>query len=45
VTVCHEQGDEALLTFAFDEVLARVEEQGDLFAPALSAKQQLPHIG
>jgi bifunctional non-homologous end joining protein LigD len=44
VTACHDHGDESLLTFAYDEVLARVDKQGDLFAPALSATQQLPHI-
>ena len=44
MTTCHDQGDEALLTFLYDEVLARVDEQGDLFASALSAKQQLPNI-
>jgi bifunctional non-homologous end joining protein LigD len=44
VTECHEQGDEAVLTFAFDEVLRRADEQGDLFAPALSATQHLPSL-
>jgi bifunctional non-homologous end joining protein LigD len=44
VAACHDHGDEALLTFAYDEVLARVDEEGDLFAPALSATQQLPNI-
>ena len=45
VTACHDQADESVLTFAYDEVLARVDEQGDLFAPALSVTQQLPNIG
>jgi len=45
VTACHDQADESLLTFAYDEVLARVDEQGDLFAAALSVKQELPNIG
>jgi len=45
VTACHDQADESLLTFAYDEVLARVDEQGDLFAAALSVKQRLPNIG
>jgi bifunctional non-homologous end joining protein LigD len=45
VAACHDQADESLLTFAYDEVLARVDERGDLFAPALSVKQQLPNIG
>ncbi|MGO9909409.1 MAG: DNA ligase D [Solirubrobacteraceae bacterium] len=44
VAACHDRGEEALLTFEYDEVLARVDEQGDLFAPALSATQQLPNI-
>jgi bifunctional non-homologous end joining protein LigD len=45
VAACHDQADESLLTFAYDEVLARVDERGDLFAPALSVKQQLPNLG
>jgi bifunctional non-homologous end joining protein LigD len=44
VAACHDRGEEALLTFAYDEVLARVDKQGDLFAPALSVTQQLPNI-
>jgi bifunctional non-homologous end joining protein LigD len=44
VADCREQGDETLLTFAADELLARVAEQGDVFAPVLSAKQQLPSL-
>jgi bifunctional non-homologous end joining protein LigD len=44
VTDCHERGDEAVLTFEYDEVLRRADEQGDEFAPALSAKQQLPSM-
>ena len=44
VAACRDEGDEALLTFTYDEVLARVDEQGDLFAPALSIKQQLPNV-
>ena len=41
---CREQGDETLLTFVADELLARVAEQGDVFAPVLSVKQQLPSL-
>ena len=41
---CREQGDDALLMFEADELLARVEDQGDLFAPVLSVKQQLPAL-
>jgi bifunctional non-homologous end joining protein LigD len=44
VAACREQRDETLLTFEAHELLARVEEQGDLFAPALSATQQLPSL-
>lgn len=44
VSACQKRRDETLLTFAYDEVLKRVEEQGDLFAPALSVKQQLPSM-
>jgi bifunctional non-homologous end joining protein LigD len=42
VADCRERGDEALLTFATDEVLARASEQGDLFAAVVSLKQELP---
>ncbi|HTU86614.1 MAG TPA: DNA ligase D [Solirubrobacteraceae bacterium] len=42
VRACHDSRDEALLTFAYDEVLTRARDQGDLFAPAISATQQLP---
>jgi bifunctional non-homologous end joining protein LigD len=42
VTACHDQGDDALLTFDYEDVLGRADAHGDLFAPALSAKQQLP---
>jgi bifunctional non-homologous end joining protein LigD len=44
VADCRERGDETLLTFEFDQLLARVEDQGDLFAPVLSVKQQLPAL-
>ena len=44
VAACREQRDEGVITFEADEVLTRVEEQGDLFAPALSVKQQLPAL-
>jgi bifunctional non-homologous end joining protein LigD len=30
------------LTFKTDDVLARVKEKGDLFAPVLKLKQRLP---
>ena len=44
VAACREQRDERVLTFEADEVLTRVEDQGDLFAPVLSVKQQLPAL-
>jgi bifunctional non-homologous end joining protein LigD len=36
--------DVGLLTFVSDEVLRRVERQGDLFAPVLKLKQKLPKL-
>jgi bifunctional non-homologous end joining protein LigD len=44
VKVCHERRDEALLTFEAHELLARAEDQGDLFAPALTVHQDLPTL-
>jgi hypothetical protein len=32
------------LTFEFHEVLARAEEQGDLFADVLGLRQALPNL-
>jgi bifunctional non-homologous end joining protein LigD len=37
-----ERGDPDLLVFTAEDVLRRVEEQGDLFAPVVSLKQRLP---
>jgi len=37
-----DKGDPALLTFEAPQVLERVAEQGDLFAPVLSLVQRLP---
>jgi bifunctional non-homologous end joining protein LigD len=37
-----EEGDADALVFEADDVLARVEEHGDLFAPVAELKQQLP---
>jgi bifunctional non-homologous end joining protein LigD len=45
VTRCREAGDEQLLTFDVDQVLARVADQGDLFAPVLSLTQEFPALG
>jgi bifunctional non-homologous end joining protein LigD len=44
VARCWESGDEQLLTFEVDQVLERVEAQGDLFAPVESLKQELPAL-
>jgi bifunctional non-homologous end joining protein LigD len=44
VAECREQGDETRLTFEAEELVARVAEQGDLFAPVLSVSQQLPAL-
>jgi hypothetical protein len=33
-----------VLTFESEQVLARVEEQGDLFAPVVSLVQELPAL-
>jgi bifunctional non-homologous end joining protein LigD len=33
---------DGLAQFRYDEVLARVEEHGDLFAPVLELRQELP---
>ncbi|MBV8955464.1 MAG: DNA ligase D, partial [Solirubrobacterales bacterium] len=37
-------GDPERLSFDTDDVLARVAEQGDLFAPLLTVKQELPAV-
>ncbi len=44
VELCHERGDERELTFEADELLTRASEQGDLFATAVSVKQELPAL-
>jgi bifunctional non-homologous end joining protein LigD len=44
VRACHEAGDPELLVFDTEQVLARVAERGDLFAPALSEVQALPSL-
>jgi bifunctional non-homologous end joining protein LigD len=33
------------LTFEYTDVLSRVERDGDLFAPVLAVKQELPQFG
>jgi bifunctional non-homologous end joining protein LigD len=42
---CLDDGDGALLVFDTEQVLRRLEESGDLFAPLLSLKQELPRLG
>ena len=41
---CRRKGDASLLVFESDDVLKRVEESGDLFAPVLKLKQKLPTL-
>jgi bifunctional non-homologous end joining protein LigD len=42
VRVALDAGDAERLTFDIDDVLARVEDQGDLFAEVLTLVQRLP---
>jgi bifunctional non-homologous end joining protein LigD len=39
-----EAGDADALVFEADDVLARVEEHGDLFAPVAEQEQELPEL-
>ena len=45
VTRAHQRRDPELLTFETDQVLERAASDGDIFAPLLSVKQELPGIG
>jgi len=45
VSDCRSSADPELLTFDTDDVRRRVEEQGDLFAELVAAKQKLPPLG
>jgi bifunctional non-homologous end joining protein LigD len=45
VSRCREVGSDDVLTFEYDQVLERVRDQGDLFAPVLSLAQELPALG
>jgi bifunctional non-homologous end joining protein LigD len=45
VESCRREEDPELLVFDTEDVLARVERNGDLFAPVESLKQRLPDIG
>jgi bifunctional non-homologous end joining protein LigD len=42
VRACRDAGDPGLLVFETEQVLARVQDQGDLFAEVLTLTQQLP---
>jgi bifunctional non-homologous end joining protein LigD len=42
---CHREREPELLTFDTEDVLARVDQHGDLFAPVESLKQRLPDVG
>jgi bifunctional non-homologous end joining protein LigD len=44
VRACREAADPDLLVFEAGQVLERVEEQGDLFAPVASLAQELPRL-
>lgn len=45
VRSAHAAGQPELLSFETDQVLARIESLGDLFAPLTSLKQKLPPLG
>jgi bifunctional non-homologous end joining protein LigD len=44
VEAAYDAGDKAMVTFEAPEVLERVAELGDLFAPALTLRQDLPKL-
>jgi bifunctional non-homologous end joining protein LigD len=44
VEECARKGDPRLLVFETTDVLARVDEMGDLFEPVLTLKQKLPEL-
>jgi bifunctional non-homologous end joining protein LigD len=44
VELCAENGDAESLVFEAGDVLARIEEDGDLFAPILELRQKLPEL-
>jgi bifunctional non-homologous end joining protein LigD len=45
VEACEASGDPDDLVFLTDDVVARVERDGDLFAPLLSLQQDVPQLG
>jgi bifunctional non-homologous end joining protein LigD len=44
ISACREADNPDLLSFETEQVLARADELGDLFAPALSLRQELPAL-
>jgi hypothetical protein len=45
IEACSDSKAPALLEFQLEEVLRRVQEQGDLFGEVISLHQQLPALG
>ena len=45
VARCRDAGDAELLSFDTEQVLERIAEHGDLFAPLLTVTQELPALG
>jgi bifunctional non-homologous end joining protein LigD len=45
VDECLDAGDAELLAFDTEQVLARIADKGDLFAPVLAIRQELPRFG
>jgi bifunctional non-homologous end joining protein LigD len=45
VRACHASGDPDSLVFDSAQVIERVADQGDLFAPVLSLVQEIPALG
>ena len=45
VRACHDSSDPQQLVFEADQVLDRVAQHGDLFAPVLSLRQEIPALG
>ncbi len=44
VQACLDKKDPEVLSFESDEVIKRMDERGDLFAPVLTLKQKLPKV-
>jgi bifunctional non-homologous end joining protein LigD len=42
---CLDAGDPDVLVFDTEDVLARIDDQGDLFGPVLAVSQELPRFG